>query len=287
MHPPVPRRPEGDATWRSRLASLRNIRPLLGMVWETSPALVLTTTLLRLVRALLPLAMLWVSKLILDGVVAWIKRGNGDSRYIWQLVALELGLAVLSDLLGRANSLADSLLGDRFTNQISVRLIEHATRLDLASFEDPVFYDKLERARRQTTGRIGLLASVLNVAQDTISLISLSAGLIVFSPWLMVLLIAAVIPAFLGETHFTTLAYSILYRRTPERRQLDYLRLLGASAQSAKEVKIFGLGEHLAERYRDLAEAIDAENKRIAIRRAIAGSGLNLISTGGYYGAYA
>ena len=130
MHPPIPRKPEGDATWRTRLASLRNIRPLLGMVWDTSPPLVSITTAMRLVRALLPLAMLWVSKLILDGVVVWIKRGNGDAAGLRKLVALELGLAVLSDLLARANSLADSLLGDRFTNRISVRLIEHATQLD-------------------------------------------------------------------------------------------------------------------------------------------------------------
>ena len=287
MHPPPSRRPEGEATWRTRLASMRNIRPLLGMVWETSPVLVATTTVLRLFRSLLPLAMLWVSKLILDGVVGWIKRGNGDAGHIWKLVALELGLAILSDLLGRANSLADSLLGDRFTNRISVRLIEHATQLDLASFEDPVFYDKLERARRQTTGRIGLLAAVLNVAQDTLSLISLSAGLIVFSPWLMVLLVAAVIPAFLGETHFTTLAYSVLYRWTPQRRLLDYIRLLGASNQSAKEVKIFGLGSHLAERYHEVSDRIYKENKQVAIKRAGVGFLLNLVSTGGYYGAYA
>ena len=287
MHPPIPRKPEGDATWRTRLASLRYIRPLLGMVWDTSPALVSITTALRLIRALLPLAMLWVSKLILDSVVGWIKRGNGDSAGLWKLVALELGLAVLSDLLGRANSLADSLLGDRFTNRVSVRLIEHATQLDLASFEDPVFYDKLERARRQTTGRIGLLAAVLNVAQDTLSLISLSAGLIVFSPWLMVLLVAAVIPAFLGETHFTTLAYSVLYRWTPQRRLLDYLRMLGASSQSAKEVKIFGLGTHLAERYHEVSDRIYEDNKKVAVKRAGVGFLLNLVSTGGYYGAYA
>ena len=287
MHPPIPRKPDGDATWRTRLASLRNIRPLLGMVWDTSPPLVAVTTALRLVRAMLPLAMLWVSKLILDGVVAWIKRGNGNATALWKLVALEVGLAVLSDLLARANSLADSLLGDRFTNRISVRLIEHATQLDLASFEDPVFYDKLERARRQTTGRIGLLAGVLNVGQDTLSLISLSASLVVFSPWLMVLLLAAVIPAFLGETHFTTLAYSVLYRWTPQRRLLDYLRMLGASNQSAKEVKIFGLGPHLAERYREVSDRIYEENKTVAVKRASVGFLLNLVSTGGYYGAYA
>jgi len=283
----MPRKPDGDATWRTRLASLRNVKPLLGMVWDTSPPLVSATTFLRLVRALLPLAMLWVSKLILDGVVAWIKRGNGDFRRLWKLVALELGLAVLSDLLARANSLADSLLGDRFTNRISVRIIEHATRLDLASFEDPVFYDKLERARRQTTGRIGLLAAVLNVAQDTLSLISLSAGLIIFSPWLMVLLVAAVIPAFLGETHFTSLAYSVLYRWTPQRRLLDYIRMLGASNQSAKEVKIFGLGPHLSERYHEVSDRIYQDNKKVAVKRAGVGFLLNLLSTGGYYGAYA
>ena len=276
-----------ELSWRIRLASLRNVRPLLAIVWETSPPLVLATAFLRLIRALLPAATLWVSKLILDAVVGRISRGTGTLSSIWKLVALELALAIASDILGRVTTLCDSLLGDRFTNRVSVRLMQHASQLDLASFEDPVFYDKLERARRQTTGRLGLLAALLGVCQDFISLLSLSGLLIVFSPWLMVLLVAAVIPAFLGETHFTTLAYSVLYRWTPQRRLLDYLRLLGASAQSAKEVKMFGLGEHLAGRYQQLAEAIDAENKALAIRRAIAGSGLNLISTGGYYGAYA
>jgi ATP-binding cassette subfamily B protein len=287
MHPPPARRAREELSWRERLRSLGNVRPMLGIVWRTSPPLVLASTVLRLARALMPLALLWVSKLILDAVVARISRATGTLEGIWHLVALELALAIASDVLGRANTLCDSLLGDRFTNRISVRLMRHATELDLASFEDPVFYDKLERARRQTTGRLGLLASLLSVFQDTVSLISLSAGLIVFSPWLMVLLVAAVVPAFLGETHFTTLAYSVLYRWTPQRRQLDYLRLLGASAQSAKEVKIFGLGGHLSQQYDELSEAIYSENKTIAIRRATVGSALNLISTGGYYGAYA
>ena len=287
MHPPMPSVRGEALSWRERLASLRYVRPLLGMVWETSPPLVLGTTILRLIRALLPLAMLWVSKLILDGVVARITRRSGHSRNVWELVAVELALAVAGDILGRVNTLFDSILGDRFTNRVSLRLMQHATELDLASFEDPVFYDKLERARRQTTGRLTMLASILNLLQDSLSLMSLSAGLIVFSPWLMVLLVAAVVPAFLGETHFTTLAYSVLYRRTPQRRLLDYLRFLGAGAQSAKEIKIFGLGNHLSERYYEVAEAIDLENKGIAIKRAAVGSGLNLLSTGGYYGAYA
>ena len=284
-HPP-PKRHVEELSWAERLASLRYVRPLLSLVWETSPPLLMSAVVLRLIRALIPLAMLWVSKLILDSVVVWISSRGGAVAHVWKLVALEFGLAAASDLLGRANSLCDSLLGDRFTNRVSVRLMEHATALDLSSFEDPVFYDKLERARRQTTGRMGLLSALMSVGQDTLSLVSLSIGLIVFSPWLMALLVAAVIPAFLGETHFSRLTYSILYRRTPQRRQLDYLRLLGASAQSAKEVKIFGLGAYLTDRYRGLATAIDAENKDLAIRRAMAGTALNLVSTGGYYGAY-
>jgi ATP-binding cassette subfamily B protein len=280
------RKGHADTSWRTRVESLRHVRPLLAMVWETSPPLMLAAVFLRLLRALIPLAMLWVSKLILDALVAWKTRGTGDSGLLWQLVALELGLAVASDVLGRFNALCDSLLGDRFTNRVSVRLMQHATRLDLASFEDPVFYDKLERARRQTTGRLGLLAAMLNLAQDSVSLISLSTGLIVFSPWLMLLLVAAVMPAFLGETHFTTLAYSVLYRWTPQRRELDYLRLLGASAQSAKEVKIFGLGSYLADRYLEVSNRIYLENKSVALKRAVFGSLLNLLSTVGYYGAY-
>jgi ATP-binding cassette, subfamily B, bacterial len=275
-----------EMTWQARFASLRYVRPLLKLVWETSPPLVLTSVLLRLTRALLPLAMLWVPKLIIDGVVSWVKNGSGSLDHIWKLVGLEFGLAVLGDLLSRANSLCDSLLGDRFTNRVSVRLMQHATALDLASFEDPVFYDKLERARRQTTGRMGLMSGIMKIGQDVVSLLSMSAGLIVFSPWLMALLIAAVIPAFLGENHYSKLAYSVLFRRTPQRRQLDYLRLLGASSQSAKEVKIFGLGGFFTERYRAVATAIEGENRDLAIRRAITGFFLNVVATGGYYGAY-
>lgn len=282
-----PRSAGPQLRWRDRFRSLRNVRPLVAMVWQTSPPLVAASVFLRLLRALMPVAALWIGKLILDAVVARIAHREGSLTTVWKLVALELALALLTDVLGRANSLCDSLLGDRFTNRVSVRLIEHATALDLASFEDPVFYDKLERARRQTTGRLGLLAALMGAGQDAISLASLSAGLIVFSPWLMLLLVAAVVPAFLGETHFSALAYSALYRWTPERRRLDYLRMLGAGAQSAKEVKIFGLGDYLARRYDEVSRDIYKENKQIAVHRATLGSLLNLLSTGGYYGAYA
>ncbi|MBV8829631.1 MAG: ABC transporter ATP-binding protein, partial [Acidobacteriaceae bacterium] len=257
------------------------------MVWDTSPALSISTLVLRGISALFPLATLWISKLIIDLVVRSIRHQPVDRSQIWKLLILELLLAVGSDTLGRLVSLVDSLLGDLFTNHVSVKLMEHAATLDLVSFEDPVFYDKMERARRQTTSRLGMLAGLAGMAQQTVTLLSLISAVLFFSPWLLLLLVAATVPVFFGETRFAMLNYSILYRYTPERRELDYLRYLGASNQSAKEVKIFGLGKYLAERSRLLFDRFYAENKHLAVHRAVHGSLLNLVPTGAYYAAYA
>ena len=256
------------------------------MVWDTGPAITSSTLLLRIIAAVIPLGQLWVGKLIIDQVVRTVSGRSTASYRIWTLVAYEVALVVLSDLLSRGINLFDSLLGDKFTNHVSLLLMEHATKLDLVSFEDPIFYDKLERARRQTTSRLGMLATVAGMGQQLITFASLSAAVVAFSPWFLVLLVAAVVPAFLGETKFAMLAYSILYRWTPERRELDYLRLLGASNYSAKEVKIFGLGNYLAERSRILFDRFYKENKALAIKRAATGSLLNLLPTAGYYAAY-
>jgi len=273
-------------TWQDRLRALENVGPLLKMVWETSRALTAASLACRLARAALPLATLWIGKLIIDGVVGGLRTGEMDAARIWRLVAAELALAVASDLLARGIALTDSLLGDRFTNRVSVELMRHASTLDLAHFEEPEFYDKLERARRQTTGRLQLMSQTMGAAQELLTLATLTASLLVFSPWLLVLLVCAVAPAFLGETHFASLSYSLLYRWTPQRRELDYIRWLGATQESAKEVKVFGLGSYLTERYSRLANLFYRENRALALRRAGVGSLLGLAGTGGYYGAY-
>lgn len=282
-----PRESELPQTWRERLRALKNVPPLLRMVWSTSPLLSLCTLLLRLITAFFPLATLWVSKLIIDLVVRAIRHQAVDRSTIWKLLILELLLAVAADTTGRFISLVDSLLGDQFTNYVSIRLMEHANSLDLVSFEDPVFYDKMERARRQTTARLGMLGSLAGMAQQLITLLSLISAVVFFSPWLLLLLAAATIPVFFGETRFAMLNYSMLYRYTPERRELDYLRWLGASNESAKEVKIFGLGAYLVERSRRLFERFYAENKHLATHRAVHGTLLNMLPTGAYYAAYA
>ena len=287
MRPPPPKSTEIPQTWRERLRALRNVPPLLKMVWQTSRALSLSTILLRCLSAFFPLTTLWISKLIIDLVVRAISHRPVDRTEIWKLLALELLVAIASDTTARFISLVDSLLGDRFTNYISVRLMEHANSLDLLAFEDPAFYDKMERARRQTTARLGMLGGLAGMAQQLLTLLSLLSAVIVFSPWLLVLLIAATIPVFFGETRFAMLNYSMLFRYTPERRELDYLRYLGASNESAKEVKIFGLGQYLADRSRALFERFYAENKHLATKRAVHGTLLNLVPTGAYYSAYA
>lgn len=287
MRSAPPKSSDVPQTWHERFQALRNIPPLLRMVWETSRWLTLSTLFLRLVSALFPLATLWVSKLIIDLVVRAIRHQHIDRVWIWKLLILEFLLAVGADTLGRFVSLVDSLLGDQFTNHVSIKLMEHAATLDLVNFEDPVFYDKMERARRQTTARLGMLAGLAGMAQQFLTLLSMLSAVIFFYPWLLLLLVAATVPVFLGETRFAMLSYSILYRYTPERRELDYLRYLGASNESAKEVKIFGLGQYLADRSRRLFDRFYTENKRLAIQRAWHGTLLNLVPTGAYYLAYA
>ena len=282
-------RPPADGsppTWRERIEALRHVPPLVRLVWQTHRGYTATMVALRAVRAFVPITTLWVGKLIIDTVVASASAGPQWSR-LWELVAIEVALVVTGEILARASVLTESLLGDLFSNRISVRLMEHAATLDLAQFEDPAFYDHLERARRQTVGRIGLLSQLLGMGQDTLTLTSLGAALFAYSPWLLVLLAAAILPSFIGETHFAALGYSLLYRWTPERRQLDYLRYVGASDKTAKEVQMFGLAPWLIDRYRVLSNRFYEENKRLSIRKGVVSGALSIVGTLGYYAAYA
>lgn len=282
----APRDPEQIPSWRERAAALRYVPRLLALVWDTHRGYTIAIALLRIARAFVPVATFWIGKLIIDAVVA-LREGNAELSRLWELVALEIAIVVAGEVLARASTLVESLLGDLFSNHTSVRLMEHASTLDLAQFEDPAFYDQLERARRQTTGRIGLLSQLLSMAQDSLTLASLGVALLAYSPWLLLLLVVAVVPAFLGETHYASLEYSLLYRWTPERRELDYLRYLGASDRTAREVQMFGLAGWLVERYRVLADRYYEANKRLSVRKGIVAALLSILGTLGYYGAYA
>src|SRR5829696_3380689 len=280
--PPV-ERPRG---MRERVQALRYLPALVRLVWQTHRGYSTAMVVLRLVRAFVPVASLWSAKLIIDEVVRLTRTTGEPLDNLWRVVALELAIVVAGEFLARASSLVESLLGDLFSNHMSVRLMRHAATLDLAQFEDPEFYDHLERARRQTTARIGLIAMLLSMGQDMLTLGTLAAALIVHNPWLLLLLTVAILPSFLGETHFAALSYSLLFRWTPERRELDYLRFVGASDKTAKEVQMFGLAGWLSDRYAALAQRYD-ENKRLSVRKGIVSALLSIVGTLGYYGAYA
>jgi ATP-binding cassette, subfamily B, bacterial len=257
---------------KERFSALNNLPRFFKLVWQTSPVLTLLNAFLRLIRSAIPVSMLYVGKLIIDEVIRLTNTTDGSSKHLWELVALEFGLAILADALGRATTLVDSLLGNLFSNNTSVKIMQHAATLDLEQFEDSVFYDKLERARQQTIGRTILLSQVLSQVQDLITIAFLAAGLVAFNPWLILLLFLAVLPAFISESYFNDQSYSLSRRQTPERRELDYIRYVGASDETAKEVKIFDLSDFFIDRFKQLSGKFYKDNKRLSIRRAAWGT---------------
>ncbi len=281
-------KPDTDKkSFREQMGALKNLPKFFRLIWDTSRRMTLANVLLRLFKSALPITMLYIGKLIIDEVVRLADvTGERELRYLWVLVALELGLAVLSDIINRGITLMDSLLGDLFSNRTSIALIKHAATLDLAQFEDATFYDKLERARRQTVSRVVLMSQVLSQLQDIVTIAFLAAGLIAFNPWLILILLVAVVPSFLGETHFNERSYSLSRSWTPERRELDYLRYIGASDETAKEIKTFNLSGFLADRFKELSDRYYTLNKGLTVKRAVWGSALSALGTLAYYGAY-
>ena len=271
---------QGIATpkWRERFAALKNMPPVLRMVWEAAPGVIAAGLAARVLVALIPLAALAVTRVIVNDIVDFRAHGGALPHNFWWLVALEFTLAgVLAGILIRMVNFFEIVLADRYSKHISTKIMEHASRLDLTSFEDPLFYDKMERARVQGTDRIVMIQSTGMLIQQLVTTMSLAGGIIFLSPWILAVLVACVIPAFLGETHFAFMGYSLNFKQTPAKREMDYLRIVGGSKESAKELKLFGLAPN----------ALHAENVGLAKRRLWVGAAFTLLGALGYYGSYA
>jgi ATP-binding cassette, subfamily B, bacterial len=240
----------------------------------------------RVIASLLPPALFWVSKLIIDTIYRALTTNYPVGARLWWLVGIEFAIAVAAGVLGRAIDYLDVLLAGKYTHHISVRVMEHAAGLDLLAYEDPTFYDRLERARVQATDRLYMIQAIGRLIQQVITTITLSVSIMVFSPWLLLLLVVGVIPAFVGETHFAFLGYAKNFRQTPIRRQLDYLRVLGGSKEAAKELKLFGLRDFLTGRFKGLSTQVYEEDIALARRKMGWGAVLSAIGTAGYYTAY-
>ncbi|OEO32618.1 ABC transporter ATP-binding protein [Devosia insulae DS-56] len=281
-----------------RLKTFRHLGRLFAQMWRTSPWLMGLSIALRLVVAIQPPLVLLLTKLIIDEVVHQTSLGvpgpelsdwleSGRLSFLMALLAGEFVLVFARDAFNRAINVVDNILGESHSNAVSLELMEHAAKLDLKHFEQSEYQDRLERARRQASSRSTVISQVFGQAQAMITAIALAAGLFVYAPLLIGLLALALIPAVWGEFRFNRLAYWISHNRSPERRQLEYLRQIGASADSAKEIKLFGLGEFLSGRFRGLSEQILIENRNLSIKRALQTGLLASISTLTYYAAYA
>ena len=275
------------SSWQERLSALRNVPPVLKIVWQSGPGVVTFGTTARVIAALLPVALTYIAKLIIDILNNFLKTHEPIPSRLWWLVLAEFGLAVLSSIIARMIDYSDSLLANKYTRHVSIQVMKHASELDLTAYEDPIFYDRLERARVQATDRLVMIQSIGRLELQLITALGWSVAVMIYSPWLMLLLIAAVLPAFLGETHFAFLGYAKNFRQTPIKRQLDYLRQAGATKEAAKELKLFSLGEFFTNRFARLSDVIYEQDVRLARKRLGIGSVLSFVSTGGYYGAYA
>jgi ATP-binding cassette subfamily B protein len=273
------------SAWADRLRALKNVPPVLHFVWESGPSVVFWNIAIRFLGAFLPVGIGIVGRYIIDGVNR-IRVHEPLPQHFWWLVAAEMALALIAGALSRAVDYFDSLLADRYTHHVSVEVMRKAASLDVTVYEDPVFYDRLERARVQATDRLAMIQQMGRLIQQTVTAIAFSAVLIRYSPLLLLLLVVGIIPAFLGESHFAFLTYAKNFRQTPVRRRMDYLRQVGGSKEAAKELKLFNLSGYLTNLFTELSQSIYEENVRLNRRRLMWGGLLSLLGQLGYYGAY-
>jgi ATP-binding cassette, subfamily B, bacterial len=274
-----------DSAWGERVRALKNVPPVLHFVWESGPHVVFWNIAIRFIVAFLPVGIGIIGRFIIDGVNQ-LRMQRPLPPHFWWLVGGEMALAVITGILARSVDYFDNLLADRYTHHVSVEVMRKAAALDVTVYEDPVFYDRLERARVQATDRLAMIQQMGRLIQQTVTAIAFSVVLIKYSPFLLLLLIAGIIPAFLGESHFAFLTYAKNFKQTPLRRQMDYLRQVGGSKEASKELKLFNLSEYLTQRFTGLSQTIYEQNVALNRRRLFWGGVLAIIGQLGYYAAY-
>ena len=289
-HPPPESVPY--ATRRSFFGVFRYSRRALDLVWTTSRGLTVALGVLTLIAGVLPAAMAWVGALIIDAVVAatqiYRDTGSAEFRQVFSLVAVEA--LIVAGLAGaqRGISLCQALLRALLGQRVNVMILEKALTLELAQFEDSEFYDKLTRARREASSRpLSLVNRTFGLAQNVVSLVSYGVLLVQFSPWAVAVLVVAGLPSFIAETRFSDEAFSLFRWRSPDTRMQIYLETVLAREDNVKEVKLFGLGPLLLQRYRDIFMRLYTRDRSLAIRRDGWGFVLGLVGTAALYGAYA
>jgi len=262
-------------------------RRAIELVWTTSKPLTIAIAILTILAGVLPAAIAYVGKLIVDGVVAAAASPNPDTIGVLWLVATEAGIVAAMAACQRGLSACQSLLRALLGQRVNVMILEKALTLELAHFEDSEFYDKLTQARREASSRpLALVTKTFGLVQNAISLVSFSALLLAFSPWAVAILIVAGLPSFVAEAKFSGDAFRLFRWRSPERRMQLYLETVISREDGIKEVKLFQLGSRLLQRYRDIFSRLFVEDRKLTIRRDTWGFLLGLVSTAALYAAY-
>ncbi|MGH8299267.1 MAG: ABC transporter ATP-binding protein [Steroidobacteraceae bacterium] len=287
LRTPPPAAPE-KLTLRGFFGVFRYSRRAIELVWRTNRLLTVSLAGLTVVAGLLPASVVYIGALIVDGVLAAIRAGGADTRHVIALVVIEgvLGAAIAG--AQRGISTCQSLLRVQLGQRINELILEKALTLELRHFEDSEFYDKLTRARREASSRpLSLVTRTFGLAQNGITLVTYAVGLARFSPWAVAVLVLAGLPAFIAETKFSGDAFRLFRWRSPETRMQTYLETVLAREDHAKEVKLYGLGRRLLQRYRDIFHTLYEEDRALTMRRDAWGFGLGLIATLTLYAAYA
>ena len=280
--------PVEELTLRGFFGVFRYSRRAIELVWSTNRPLTLALAALTLVAGVLPASVAYITSLIVDAVVAAIRSGGADTRHVVSLVVLEGILVAAIAGAQRGLSLAQSLLRVQLGQRVNEMILEKALTLELSHFEDSEFYDKLTRARREASSRpVSLVTRTFGLAQNGIQLISYAALLARFSPWAVAVLLLAGLPAFISEAKFSGDAFRVFRWRSPETRMQTYLETVLAREDHAKEVKLYGLGPRLLQRYRDIFRMLYDEDRDLTVRREVWGFSLGLIGTLTLYAAYA
>ena len=275
------------ASYLQNFIALKYLPRFFRAVYKSSPKMFALNVILRLIKSIFPVVLLWVGKEIIDEVIAIVNTGESQElNKLYLLIAIEFGIAIFSDVFNRLIGVTDTLIGSLYSNDSSVELIQKTARVDLQYLEDSEFYDKLERARRQTVGRVNLMSNSLAQAQDFITIVSLISALIYFYPILIFLLVISIMPTLLNELKFSSSNYKLTSRMAPERRQLDYMRVIGASDVTAKEVKLFGLADFISRTFSTTANKYYQSIKKLTIKRSVWGAIFNIIGVIAYYGAF-
>jgi len=269
-------------------SAFRQVPGTLRLVWEADAGGAVAAAALTFVQALLPAALAWVGKLIVDGVVAAARSGlEADRRRVLGLVVLELGLVAATTVAGRVLSLLRELMRARLGNRVNEAILEKALTLELRHFEDADVYDKMQNARREASARpLSLVSQALAIAQNALTLAALSALLWRLSAWSVLVIVAASIPSFLAEARLSAESFRVNSWRAPEGRRLNYLEWILTRDAHVKEVKLFDLGPLVLDRYRALFRKFYEEDRRLAVRRMAFGLLFGLVAIAAFYGMY-